>query len=332
VRALALLKTGRIEGQQFKLVDIEEPKLRTDEVLVRINEVGLCRLDLELIEGNYMHLGYPSKLPLILGHEILGKVEEVGDEVKYFRKYENVGIGPIYSACLRCENCLDGKENLCEKLEITGISCDGGLTQYIKINENFLFKVPEDLNKEATTILCSGAIAYKCLKEILNNNSEKIGIFGNDIIGIILSQMLKYYGIETHIVLGRGEINDKVNYYDNALQAKDLKANFFDTTVILYHNPELIEKSISSLKKGGNAIVITLGITKFPTIFECKNLLIPGLPTRLDINETIKFFKRKKIEIKKEEIEIKKMLEGLRKIKLRNTYKKLFLNVQKILI
>jgi len=94
----------------------------------------------------------------------------------------------------------------------------------------------------------------------------------------------------------------------------------------------LIEKSISSLKKGGNAIVITLGITKFPTIFECKNLLIPGLPTRLDINETIKFFKRKKIEIEKEEIEIKKMLEGLRKIKLRNTYKKLFLNVQKILI
>lgn len=329
MKALALIKTGRIENQIFKIIDVDEPRIKSNEVLVRINEVGFCKMDIDLIEGNYLQLGYPPKTPLILGHEILGKIEDTGDEVKLFKKFDNVAIGAIYNACLMCKNCLQGKENLCENLEVTGISCNGGITRYIKIKENFIFKVPEELNSKVTAIICNGGFAYRCLKHILEKNAEKIGLFGNDVTACILAQMLRYYGIETHLIVGRGETINESKYYDNILQVKDLKSNVFDLTVAFYHNPELIEKSFISLKKGGLMITLTLGITRLPTVFESKSIVNVGLPNRLDIKNTIEFLKKRNIEIEKEEIEINNILEGLRKIKTRNLDKKLFLNVQK---
>ncbi|MGB9727199.1 MAG: zinc-dependent alcohol dehydrogenase family protein [Nitrososphaeria archaeon] len=174
MQAMVLNQISKVEDMPLKLEDVPKPIPGYKEILVKIYACGICRTELDEIEGRRV-----PKLPIILGHEIVGRVEALGGHVRRFNLGDRVGIAWIYSACGKCDFCLSGQENLCEEFQATGCDVNGGYAEYIKVKEDFAYNIPENFNDlEAAPLLCAGAIGYRALKLTGLKDGETIGLFG----------------------------------------------------------------------------------------------------------------------------------------------------------
>lgn len=152
----------------LSLVDVPDPKPQTDEVLIRVTACGVCHTELDEIEGRMR-----PQLPLILGHQVIGKIEE-GKE-----KGQRVGVAWIASACGHCTYCLSGNENLCADFQATGRDINGGYAEYIKVRADFVHPIPESLSdSEAAPLLCAGAIGYRSLRLSNLHDGQSLGLMG----------------------------------------------------------------------------------------------------------------------------------------------------------
>jgi propanol-preferring alcohol dehydrogenase len=171
---MVLKQISKVEDMPLELEDVPKPEPSYGEILVKIYACGICRTELDEIEGRRV-----PKLPIILGHEIVGRVESLGSHVKRFKLGDRVGVAWIYSACGKCSFCLSGQENLCADFQATGCDVNGGYAQYIKVKEDFAYSIPERFNDlEAAPLLCAGAIGYRALKLSGLKDGETIGLFG----------------------------------------------------------------------------------------------------------------------------------------------------------
>ena len=118
-----------LKEEPLEMVELPDPVPTPGQVLVKISACGICHTELDEIEGRLL----PPKFPLILGHEIIGRIETLGSEATQFKTGDRVGIAWIYSSCGRCRFCMRGDENLCEQFQATGLDADGGYAQYTVI-------------------------------------------------------------------------------------------------------------------------------------------------------------------------------------------------------
>ncbi len=128
MKAVILTRTGPIEKHPLRMQEIATPTPGPDEILLQVSACGVCRSNLHMIEGEWVPNGVPAKLPIVPGHEIVGRVAAVGEGVVSFKKGDRAGIQPLWSTCGRCEYCLTGREQLCQTKQITGETVDGGYT------------------------------------------------------------------------------------------------------------------------------------------------------------------------------------------------------------
>ncbi|MHB8232211.1 MAG: zinc-dependent alcohol dehydrogenase family protein [bacterium] len=169
--ALTEISDLKINKNPLSHVNVKIPEIRKNEVLIKVNSCAVCHTELDEIEGRIE----PIKLPVIPGHQIVGKVIETGSEVKKLKKGDRVGIGWINSACGNCVYCKSGFENLCPDFAATGKDVDGGYAEYTKINENYAALIPENFSdEEASPLLCAGAVGYRALK--LTNIKDKMNL------------------------------------------------------------------------------------------------------------------------------------------------------------
>lgn len=170
------------------LEDIPKPKPEKDEVLVKVSACGVCHTELDEIEGRTP----PPEFPIILGHQIVGVVEDMGKEAQKFTTGNRVGIGWIYASCGVCEYCKSGNENLCPEFKATGRDENGGYAEYMKVPEKFAYKIPEGLsNSEAAPLLCAGAIGYRSLMLAKIENVLRLGLTGFGASGHLVLKMVK---------------------------------------------------------------------------------------------------------------------------------------------
>jgi propanol-preferring alcohol dehydrogenase len=168
----------------LKLVELPIPEPKAKEVLVKVSVCGVCRTDLDEVEGRTL----PSKFPIIPGHQIVGRVEKTGNKVSKLKIGDRVGIAWINSACGRCRFCLSGKENLCYEFKAIGRDVDGGYAEYTLVDEDFAYKIPDNFSdEESAPLLCAGAIGYRSLSLCNTKDGENIGLFG--------------FGASAHLVL-----------------------------------------------------------------------------------------------------------------------------------
>lgn len=164
--------------------DLPRPKPGQGEVLIRVSACGVCHTELDEIEGRTP----PPVLPVVLGHQVVGRVEQAGPGAGRFRAGDRVGVGWISSACGKCEFCLGGRENLCAEFRATGRDANGGYAEYMTVGENFAFPIPEVFTDvEAAPLLCAGAIGYRSLKLTGLENGQNLGLTG--------------FGASAHLVL-----------------------------------------------------------------------------------------------------------------------------------
>jgi len=177
MKAMVLDRTCSLVERRTPLarVDLPKPVPGDGEILVKVSACGLCHTDLDEIEGRTP----PATFPMVLGHQVVGKVETSGEGASRFRPGDRVGIAWIHSACGRCKFCLQGEENLCEHFEATGRDAPGGYAQYTTIGEPFAYRIPDTFTDfQAAPLLCAGAVGYRSLRLAGISDGQVLGFYG----------------------------------------------------------------------------------------------------------------------------------------------------------
>ncbi|MEW6439759.1 MAG: zinc-dependent alcohol dehydrogenase family protein [bacterium] len=168
----------------LRLADLPVPRPGPQEILIRVSACGVCHTELDEIEGRTP----PSVLPMVPGHQVVGRVEETGPGAGRFARGDRVGVAWIYSACGSCSYCLKGSENLCACFRATGRDANGGYAQFMRVPEDFAVPIPgvfSDL--EAAPLLCAGAVGYRSLRLAGLEDGQALGFTG--------------FGASAHLVL-----------------------------------------------------------------------------------------------------------------------------------
>lgn len=177
MKAMVLNRLGSIQENDhpLELTEIPTPKPTRDEVLVKISACGVCHTELDIIEGRTP----PPKLPLIPGHQVIGRVVESGPDQTSLQVGDRVGVGWIFSACSKCEYCLSGQENLCADFRATGRDVHGGYAEYLVVPATFCHLIPEPISDvEAAPMMCAGAIGYRSLNLADIQDGDHLGLTG----------------------------------------------------------------------------------------------------------------------------------------------------------
>ena len=181
---LEALADVRANPMPLRLRSLDEPVLASGEVLLRVTRCGVCRTELDEIEGRTP----PPRLPVILGHQVVGIIEERSGDFSRLSIHETteavttgdrVGVAWIASACGRCQYCLSDRENLCPEFKATGRDIDGGYAEYMKVHAGFVHPIPPSISdSEAAPLLCAGAVGYRALKLTNLRDGQMLGLMG----------------------------------------------------------------------------------------------------------------------------------------------------------
>lgn len=171
-------------GRPLRLVDLPKPKPGPGQVRIKVLACGVCRTDLHVVDGELPH----PKLPLVPGHEIVGRIDAVGPEVWDLRLGERVGVPWLGHTCGTCPPCRHGHENLCEDAGFTGYTLDGGYAEYALAEAGYCFRLPPAMDDVAAApLLCAGLIGYRALR--MAGNAESLGFWGFGAAAHILAQV-----------------------------------------------------------------------------------------------------------------------------------------------
>lgn len=195
MKAMVLKEISSMEAKPLQMVDLPVPTPGPKEILVKVSVCGVCHTELDEIEGRL-----PPTLPVILGHEIVGRVEGIGSGVARFALGDRIGIAWINSTCGKCHFCLEGNENLCLEFKGTGCHANGGYAQYTVVSEEFAYPIPDRFSdSEAAPLLCAGAIGYRDLILSGVKKGQTVGLFGFGASAHIVIQVAKYWGCEIFV-------------------------------------------------------------------------------------------------------------------------------------
>jgi propanol-preferring alcohol dehydrogenase len=190
MKAMVLTKTIDLSRNKvpLELMDLPIPVPQKQELLVKVAACGVCHTELDEIEGR----SPPTKFPIILGHQIVGRVEKTGAGATRYSIGERVGIAWIHSACGQCRFCDAGLENLCIDFKATGRDADGGYAEYTTVHEHYAFKIPDVFSDaEAAPLLCAGAVGYRSLQLAGIKDGENLGLTGFGASGHLVLKMVQ---------------------------------------------------------------------------------------------------------------------------------------------
>ena len=179
----------RENKKPLQLVELPDPEPSEDEVLIKVSTCGVCHTELDEIEGRTP----PTRFPMVLGHQVVGRVVQKGAAVKKLQIGDRVGVPWIYSSCGQCEYCLRGDENLCPEFKATGRDAFGGYAEYMVVREHFAHPIPDVFSdEEAAPLLCAGAIGYRSLRLTNLKNGQRLGLTGFGASGHLVLKMVQH--------------------------------------------------------------------------------------------------------------------------------------------
>ena len=195
MKACVLRTPARIQEDPLKYDDVAEPKAGRGQVLVRVDVCGVCRTDLHVIEGELP----PKKSPVIPGHQVVGKIEQLGDGTTRFSKGTRVGVAWLHKVDGTCGYCRRGEENLCDAPQFTGYTVDGGYAEWIVAPEDFVYPIPEGLiDEHAAPLLCAGIIGYRCLRLAEIGHGANLGFYGFGAAAHVAIQVANHWGVRVY--------------------------------------------------------------------------------------------------------------------------------------
>lgn len=188
-------------GQPLQPVDLPPPAPGEGQVLLEVQVCGVCRTDLHLVDGELPD----PRLPVIPGHQIVGKVVELGLGADRYQPGQRVGVPWLGWTCGTCRYCTSGQENLCDHARFTGYTLDGGYAEYAVADERFCFPIPDDYpDLAAAPLLCAGLIGYRAYR--MTGDAEVLGFYGFGASAHLIAQVARYQGRRVLAFTREGDI------------------------------------------------------------------------------------------------------------------------------
>ncbi len=276
MKAFILENPAPIETYPLRLTETEIPKPAADEVLVKISACGICRTDLHVCEGELA----VRKENIIPGHQIVGRITEIGSEVEDFTTGERVGIAWLNRTCGKCAYCLKGRENLCETADFTGWTVNGGFAEYAVAPAAFTYHLPDEFSDlQAAPLLCAGIIGYRALRlcglsdECISGETDwtgkKIGIYGFGAAGHVAIQIARVRGARVFVATRDRERHQKLAENLGAVwigDTFDMPPEKLDASIIFAPAGEIVPAALKALDKGGSLVLGGIYMSPIPEI------------------------------------------------------------------
>jgi alcohol dehydrogenase, propanol-preferring len=253
VRAMVLDAPRR----SLRAADLPVPEAGRGQVLVAVDACGVCRTDLHVVDGELAE----AKVPLVPGHQIVGRVAAAGEGASRFQLGERVGVPWLGWTCGECRYCVSRRENLCERARFTGYQLDGGFAEHAVADERFCFPVPEGYpDLQAAPLLCAGLIGYRSLR--LAGDGERLGLYGFGASAHIVAQVARHEGRRVLAFTRAGDERAQrfalelgAEWAGDALSAPPEE---LDAAIVFAPAGELVPAALAAVARGG--VVVCAGI------------------------------------------------------------------------
>jgi propanol-preferring alcohol dehydrogenase len=256
MRAWILEEQAKIETRPLKLVEVPLPRAGDDQVRIKVLVCGVCRTDIHIAEGDLPL----KKSPVVLGHEIVGVVDEVGKKVKRFSIGDRAGVYWLYSSCKKCKYCLSQRENYCPYFKATGWDEDGGYAEYISISEDYVLPLNHVQLEpaEIAPLMCPGIAGYAAFKLTEAQKGYKLGLYGFGPTAYFVLKVAEFIGIETYVSTRslkniEGARREGANWAADS--SKERMPCKLDAAIIFPPAGNLVEPALSQLEKGGTLVM-----------------------------------------------------------------------------
>jgi len=193
---MVLKKFAPIKENPLELVELPNPEPGSEDVFIRIDVCGVCHTDLHTVEGDLPEV----RLPIVPGHQVIGRVAKRGEKASRFKKGDRVGVAWLYSTDTTCAYCKRGNENLCPHARFTGYHENGGYAEYMVIPEKFAYVIPEIFkDEEAAPLLCAGIIGYRALRLSEIQPGQRLGLIGFGASAHVAIQVAVHWGCDVYV-------------------------------------------------------------------------------------------------------------------------------------
>lgn len=251
-------------GSPLTLRRVARPEPAAGQILVRVAACGVCRTDLHVVDGDLTE----PKLPLIPGHEIIGRVAALGPGVERFAEGQRVGVPWLGFSCGTCRYCLESRENLCRAARYTGYQLDGGYADYVVVDHRYVFPISGDYSDaEAAPLMCAGLIGHRSLR--MAGDPARVGLYGFGAAAHIVAQVAAFEGRQVFAFTRPG---------DDAAQAfaRDLGAVWagpsdaappepLDAAILFAPIGALVPAALAAVRPGGRVVCAGIYMTDIPS-------------------------------------------------------------------
>ena len=250
-------------GAPLRLTELPRPQPGAGQLLIEVEACGVCRTDLHLIDGELPD----AALPIVPGHEIVGRVAAIGPGVAAFARGQRVGVPWLASTCGVCRFCLSGRENLCDRARFTGYQINGGYAEDCVADAGFCFALPDEIDAALLApLLCAGLIAYRALR--LAGNPRRLGIYGFGAAAHIVAQVAKFEQREVFAFTRPGD--DASQTFARNLGScwaggtDQRPPALLDAALIFAPSGALVPLALSHLEKGGCVVCGGIHMSDLP--------------------------------------------------------------------
>ena len=264
MRAMRLHKPALAEEQPLHLEDISTPQPGPDQVHLRVLVCGVCHTDLHTVEGDI----HPAFLPITPGHQVVGVVEALGEDVGGKVKIgDRVGVPWMHQACGECEDCQRGDENLCAEARFTGFDVDGGFAEYMLAQADYVLPIPKTISDEqAAPLLCAGIIGYRSLNKADVEAGERVGLFGFGASAHLAIQVARHWGCEVYVFTRSEEHRRHAGELGAAWVggAEDTPPILLDRAVIFAPVGWIVPRALEKIRPGGTVAINAIYMSDIP--------------------------------------------------------------------
>ena len=261
----AVDRAGPIDGGPLVRMQRVIPVPGPGQVRLRVSACGVCRTDLHLAEGD-LRPRHPHVVP---GHEVVGVVDQLGEQSTRFELGERVGAAWLAGSCGTCRFCRNGQENLCLSPIFTGWDIDGGYAPYVVVAENFIYRLPADLDDvDAAPLLCAGIIGFRALRRADLPTGGRLGIYGFGGSAHLTAQIAIAEGATVHVMTRSRQARELALSLGAASVggAEDMPPEPLDAAILFAPVGSLVPIALEALDRGGTLAIAGIYLSDIPSL------------------------------------------------------------------
>jgi propanol-preferring alcohol dehydrogenase len=298
---------------------VEVPSPGPGQILVRVSTCGVCRTDLHVVDGELEG----GSLPIVPGHEIVGRVEALGPGVARFELGQRVGIPWLGRTCGECEYCQRGEENLCDEAAFTGFQIDGGYGEYTLADARYCFEIHGDYSDaEAAPLLCAGLIGYRALR--MAGDAKRLGLYGFGAAAHIIVQVARWQEREVYAFTRPGD--QRAEEFARSMGAcwagpSDAPApEPLDAAILFAPVGALVPAALRAVRKGGRVVCAGIHMSDIPSfpysiLWEERSIVSVANLTRRDAEEFLALAPRVPVRCETTLFPLEEANEALRRLR-----------------